>query len=158
VLTISYSTPLSVDETDGTLGFHSMDCNLRIEVLAAVSLMVQISNVMLCHWTSSSDVSLSLCSCCLTLKMRKQHASKHWELFARRHTHISEDLNLQVTQWLELHHEGKLVLQMASFSDTCVVCYRCDWLCLNVRRQSSFICIQSVPGGMWNTSGECFLC
>jgi hypothetical protein len=68
VLTISYSTPLSVDKTDGALGSHSMDCNLRIEVLAVVSLMVQISNVMLCHWASSSDVSLSLLSLLFNLE------------------------------------------------------------------------------------------
>ena len=122
--------------------FPYMDCNLKFEVLTAVSPTVWISGVMGCCWASSADVSKSLCSCYLTLKMKERTCFKTLgTICLTTHCIISENLNLQVMQWLELHHKGKLVLQMASFSDTCVVCCRCDWVCFNVRRQSSFMCI-----------------
>ena len=137
-----YFTPLSFGETDGTLCFHNVDCNLRFEVLAVVSLTVQISSVMVCHWVSSSDIPKSLCSCCLTLKVKEVTCFKtSGTVCLTTHWHISEDLNLQGMKWLELHLEGEHVLWMAPFGDTCIVCFRCDWVCLNIRRQSSYTCI-----------------
>lgn len=53
-----------------------MDCNLRFEVLAAVSLTVQISNLTVCHWVSSSDIPKSLCSYCLILKAKESTCFK----------------------------------------------------------------------------------
>jgi len=99
VVIISYFTPLSVDKTDSTLGFHSMDCNLSFTVLAAVSLTVQISNVTVCRRASSSDVSKSLCSCCLTIKVKETTCFKiSGNICPTTHCHISEDFNLQGMQ------------------------------------------------------------
>jgi hypothetical protein len=85
-----------------------MDCILRFEVLAVVSATVQISSVMVCQWASSFDVSESLCSCCLTLKVKEAMCFKtSGTICQTTHCHISEDLNLQGMQWLEFHREGK---------------------------------------------------
>jgi hypothetical protein len=73
-----------------------MDCNLSFEVLAAVSLTVQISKVMVCRWAGSSDVSKSLYSCCLTLKVKEATCFKTiGTICPTTRCHISEDLNLQ---------------------------------------------------------------
>jgi hypothetical protein len=50
-----------------------------------------------------------VCSCCLTLKVKEATCFKtSGTICPTTHCHISEDLNLQGMQWLELHHEGKL--------------------------------------------------